>query len=97
MVVIIDGNEVSELQVTSSRSGLTGNTLHSTAIAEEAVCVVVEEVVSGFVEDTTAVSLGNSQTNSVGETLAEGTSGHLNTGCVVSLRVTRSNAVELLK
>lgn len=96
MVVIVDGNKVSELQVTSSGSSLTGNTLHSTAITEVAVCVVVKEVVSRLVEDSTAVSLGNGQTNGVGETLTKGTSGHLNTRSVVSFGVTGGNAVNLL-
>lgn len=80
----------------SHGGGLTGDTLHGAAIAEEGVGVVVEELVAGLVEDTSGVSLGNGQTNSVGETLAKGTSGDLDTGSVVSLRVTGGNAVELL-
>ncbi len=97
MVVIVDTNQVTEFQVTSRGGGLTGNTLHSTAITEVDICVVVEEVVAGLVEHTTAVGLGNGQTNSVGETLTEGTSGHLNTGGVVSLGMTGGDAVELLE
>jgi hypothetical protein len=43
------------------------------------------------------VGLSNSQTNGVGETLTEGTSGHLNTRGVVSLGVAGSDAVDLLE
>lgn len=82
--------------MTSHGGGLTGDTLHSAAIAEEGVGVVVEELVAGLVEDTSGVSLGNGQTDGVGETLAERTSGDLDTGGVVSLGVTGGGAVELL-
>lgn len=96
MVVIVDGNEVTKLQVTSQRGSLTGNTLHGTAITEEGVCVVVDEVIAGLVVDSGGVSLGNSQTNGVGETLTQRTGGDLNTRGVVSLGVTGGDAVELL-
>lgn len=82
--------------MTSHGGGLAGNTLHGAAITEEAVCVVVEQVEAGLVEDGSGVTLGNSQTNGVGETLTQGTSGDLNTGSVVSLGVTGGDAVELL-
>lgn len=96
MVIIIDGNEVAELQVTSHGGGLGGDTLHGAAITEEHVGVVVDELIAGLVEDASGVSLGNGQTNGVGETLAKRTSGDLNTGGVVSLGVTGGDAVELL-
>lgn len=79
--------------MTGSRGSLAGNALHGAAITEEGVGVVVNQVVVGLVEDSRSVSLGNGETNGVGETLAEGTSGDLNAGSVVRLGVTRSNAV----
>lgn len=82
--------------MTGHGGGLAGNTLHSTAITEEAVCVVVEEVVVGLVEGSSGLSLGNGETNGVGETLTQRTGGDLNTGSVVRLGVTGSLAVELL-
>lgn len=96
-VVIVDGNEVTKLQVTGHRGSFAGNTFHSTAITEEAVGVVVEEVIAGLVECTSSLSLGNGKTNGVGETLTERTSGDLNTGGVVSFGVTGSLAVKLLQ
>lgn len=96
MVVIVDGNQVAKLKVTSHRGSLAGNTLHSTTITEEHVGVVVEKLEAGLVVDTTGVGLGHGETNSVGETLAKRTSGDLNTGGVVSLGVTGGDAVELL-
>lgn len=96
MVVIVDSNEVAQLQVTSHGGSLTGNTLHGTAITEEGVSVVVKKIIAGLVEDTSRVSLGNGQTDGVRETLTKRSSGDLNTGGVVGLGVTGSDAVELL-
>ena len=97
VVVIVDSDEIAQLQVTGHGGGLTGDTLHSAAITEEGVGVVVEKLEAGLVVDTSGVSLSNGQTNSIGETLAQRTSGYLNSGSVVSLRVTWSDAVELLR
>lgn len=97
VVVVVDGNQVAELQVTSHRGSLGGNTLHGTAITEEGVGVVVEQLIAGLVEDTTGVGLGNGQTNGVGETLTQRASGDLDTGGVVGLGVTGGDAVELLR
>jgi hypothetical protein len=96
VVVVIDGNEVAQLQVASHGGGLGGDTLHGATITEETVGVVVDKVKAGLVEDTSSVSLGNGQTDGVGETLAKRTSGDLDTGGVVSLGVTGGDAVELL-
>ena len=94
VVVVVDADEVTELQVTSSGSGLTSNTLHGATVTEEEKGVVVDEVVAGLVVHGSGVCLGNSKTNGVGETLTERTSGHLNTGCVVRFRVTGCDAVD---
>ncbi len=95
MVVIVDGNEVAQLQVTSHGGGLTGNTLHGAAIAEEAVSVVVDELVAGLVEGSGGLALSNGETDGVGETLAERAGGDLNALSVVRLRVTGGDGVDL--
>lgn len=96
MVVVVDGNQVAKLQVTSSGGSLAGNTLHSAAITEEGVGVVVNKVVAGLVEDGGSVGLADGETDGVGETLAKRTSGDLNAGGVVRLGVARSDGVDLL-
>jgi len=96
VVIIVDHNEVAQLQVTGHGGGLGGDTLHGAAITEEGVGVVVNEIKAGLVEDTSSVSLGNSQTDGIGETLAKRTSGDLNAGGVMSLGVTGGDAVDLL-
>jgi hypothetical protein len=93
VVVIPDGNQVTELEVTSERAGFARDTLHEAAIAEEAVGVVVDEIETRLVEAGSGVSLGNGKTDSVGNTLAEGASGDLNARGVVSLGVAGGPAV----
>jgi hypothetical protein len=96
VVVVVDGNEVAELQVASHRSSLAGDALHSAAITEEHVGVVVDQVEAGLVEDGGGVCLAHGKTNGIGETLAEGSGGDLDTGSVMGLGVTGCDAVDLL-
>jgi hypothetical protein len=96
VVVVVDGNQVAELQVTSSGSSLAGNTLHGTSITEEHVGVVVDELKARLVEDSRSVRLCNGKTDGIGETLTERTSGDLDSGGVVCLGVAGSDAIDLL-
>jgi hypothetical protein len=93
VVVIVDGNEVSELQVTGSGGSLASNTLHGAAITEEHVDVVVDQLVAGLVEDGSSVLLSNGETDGIGETLTKRASSDLDTG---GLGVTGGDAVDLL-
>jgi hypothetical protein len=97
VVVVIDHDQVAELQVTGHGGSLAGNALHSAAITEEGVCVVVNKLVAGLVEDGGSVPLGHGETDGIGETLAERAGGDLNTGSVVGLGVTGCDAVDLLR
>ena len=95
VVVVVEGDQVAELQVTGSGGSLGGNTLHGAAITEEAVGVVVDKLVAGLVEGTSGLALSHGETDGIGETLAERTSGDLNALGVVGLGVTGGDAVEL--
>lgn len=97
VVVIVDGNEVTQFQVTSHTGGLAGNTLHGATVTEEDVGVIVEQPIAGLVEHGGAVSLGNGQTNGVAETLTQGAGGDLDTRSFASLRVSRGDTSELLE
>jgi hypothetical protein len=80
VVVVVDTNQVSQLQVSCEGGGFAGYTLLSTAIAKEAVGVIVyvlsdgdlwrgfggtDEVKAGFVEDGGGVSLCNGQADGI--------------------------------
>jgi hypothetical protein len=58
--------------------------------------VVVDQLEAGLVEDSGSVGLCHGETDGIGETLAERAGGDLDTGGVVSLRVTRCDGVDLL-
>ena len=59
------------------------------------VSVVVDEVETVLVEGRSQVGLSNGQTNGIGETLAEGAGGNLDTISVTGLRMPRSQGVNL--
>lgn len=96
LVVIVDSNQVTELQVTSCGSCFGSDTFHSTAITKEDKGVVVDQLVARFVEDSGSVGLSNGKTDCICKTLAKRTCGHLNTWCVVGLWVTWADAVDCL-
>lgn len=79
MVIIVDANKVTQLQMPSGGGSLRGNTLHETSISEEHEGVVVDQLISRLVIDGSSVGLGNGKTDGIGETLSKGTSGDLNT------------------
>jgi len=97
VVVVINHDEVTELQMTSSASCLARNALHGAAVAEEAVRVVVYEVVAGLVKDTGSMGLRHRQSYRICETLAQGTSRDFDALGVVSLRMTWANAINFLQ
>lgn len=96
VVVVVDGNQVAELQVTGQRRGLARDTLHQAAITQEAVGVVVDQLEAVTVEGGGGVSLGNGQTDSVADTLAKRAGGDLNAGGVMGLGVAGGDAVDSL-
>ena len=97
MVVIVDHDQVAELEVTSGAGCLACNTLHSTTISEEAVGVVVDQVIAGLVEYSTSMSLSNCETNSIGEALAQRACRDFDTFSIMCFRVSRRDAVNLLQ
>lgn len=96
MVIVVDGNEVTELQVAGSTGSLASNTFHSTTITENGVGVIVEKIKAGLIEDRSSVSLCDSETHGVGETLAKGTGSDFDTRGVVGFGMTRGFATDLL-
>jgi hypothetical protein len=79
--------------VTSQRCSLTCNTLHQASVTQKDICVVVDQVETRLVKFASSMVLGNGQTNSIGETLSERTSGNLNAISIVGFGVTWGNAI----
>ncbi len=82
--------------MTSSASSFAGNTLHSTAISEEAKGVVIDEFEARLVEYGCCVGLCNCETNSIGESLAKRARSNFNTLCILTFWVSRSDAIDCL-
>lgn len=95
VVVVIQTDQVSELQMTCQAGCLAGNTLHGTTVTENDIGVVVDEVKARLVDLGGSVCLGHGQTNGVAEALTQRTSGNLDT-IKLPLRVTWGPAVDLL-
>ena len=70
MIVVIDHDEISQLQVTCGTSSLACNSLHSTSISENAVGMIVDYLKTRLVEDGSSMGLGNGKTDSIGKSLA---------------------------
>ena len=96
VVVVVDGNEVTKLQVTSSAGSFACNTLHSTSVSEEDECVVVDQFKVWLVEDSAGVSLRHGETDCVGKPLTERSCGDFDAWSIVGFRVTRCDAVNCL-
>lgn len=94
-VVVVDGDEVAELEMARKGRSLRGDTLHQATVTEEDIGVVVDELEAVLVVTSSKVGLGDGETNPVGDTLTEGTSGDLNTIGNTSLGVAWGDAVEL--
>jgi hypothetical protein len=59
MVVIVDADQISQLEMSGNARRLTGNAFLSTPISEEAVCVVVGQFKPRFVEYSCGMGLCN--------------------------------------
>jgi len=95
VVGIEENDEIIETEVTGKRGGLGRDTFLKTSIAAENNNMVVENGVLGSVEASGSHLLGHRKSHAIGHTLAERTGGRLDSGSLMELRVSRSDAVEL--
>jgi hypothetical protein len=58
--------------------------------------MVVDQVETWLVEYSTGVSLGDRETDGIGEALTEGTGGYFDARCVVGFGVTGCDGINLL-
>eukprot|EP00053_Salpingoeca_punica_P011021 m.98695 g.98695 ORF g.98695 m.98695 type:complete len:479 (-) comp15561_c0_seq1:53-1489(-) len=95
LVVVVEDNQLAEAKVTSERRSLARHALLHAAIAADDVGVVVDQLEVRLVEASSHVGLGDSETNGVGQTLAERARGDLDTLGEVVLRVAGRLAADL--
>mmetsp|Transcript_70973 Transcript_70973/g.161208 ORF Transcript_70973/g.161208 Transcript_70973/m.161208 type:complete len:282 (+) Transcript_70973:756-1601(+) len=77
VVVVVEGNELSQTKVASIRAGLVGNTLLHASIAHNAVSVVVDQGHPRLVVHRCHVGLSCSQTHGVRNAHTQGARGDL--------------------
>ena len=75
--------------MTGERGGLGADPFHQVAVRDDAVDVVVDDVVSGAVEGGGEEPLGDGHANAIGEALPEGTGSDVNARSVQTLGMTR--------
>jgi hypothetical protein len=96
MVIVIDADKVSKLEVTCHTSSLTCNTFHSASITKNAICMVIDNFKARLIEYSCGMCLSNSKTNGIAEALTEWTGGNFDSGGIMRFGMSGSNAVYLL-
>lgn len=80
-----------------STGSFASNAFHSTPITEKCKGMIVDQLKTWLIEFCSCMGLSDCQADSVGETLAKRTSGDLDTGGILGLGMTRSDAVDSLQ
>jgi hypothetical protein len=96
VIIIIDGNEVTELEMSCHGGSLTGHTLHHASVAQEDIGVVIDQVEAGLVEYGSGVSLGHGKANSICKALSKWPSCNFNAFGIMRFRVAGGSAVNRL-
>ena len=89
VVVVVQGDQLAQLEVTGQGGGFGGHTLLVAAVTHDHVGVVINEGRTRLVELGGQVGFGDRQADGVGDTGPQGARGHFNTGSFEGLRMTR--------
>lgn len=96
MIVIVDHDEVAQLQVTGSTSSFASDALHSTAITEETIGMVIDQLETWLIENGSCMGLGHCKTNGIRESLAEWASSDLDARGILTFWMAGGDAVNSL-
>src|SRR5579871_1389483 len=97
MILIVQINEFSEMQMSGQRGRFLTNTLHQIAIAADCVGIVIDDLVSRPVVPRGKPSLGDRKAHAVAESLPKRPRGNLHAWRQAALRVTGGFAPPLSK
>jgi hypothetical protein len=97
MIVVINADEVAQLQVACHAGCFACDTLHSTPISKEAEGVIIDQLKTRLIEQGSRMRLSDGQTNSIGETLAQGSCRNFDAGSVMGFGMTWGDAVDMLR
>jgi hypothetical protein len=96
VIVVIDSDQVSELQMPRQTSCFARNALLCTSVPEEDICVIVDYLEPRFIESCCGIGLSNGETDGVGKSLAKRASGDLDSRGVMGFRMSWRNAIQRL-
>src|SRR5580765_8623486 len=81
LVVVVEINEISELEMTGERTGLVTNALHKIAVRTDAVDKIINDRKASFVKSCRKMRLRDTHPDAVCKTLTERPRRHLDTRC----------------
>jgi hypothetical protein len=96
MVVVVQADQVTQLKMARLAGSLAGNTFHSTSITKDAVGMIVDEIISRFIEHSAGMGLSDCKANGIGKPLAQRPCRDLNPGSIEGFRVPWCDAIDLL-
>ena len=95
VVVVIESDQLAELQGTGKGAGFMRDALHQTAVAEESVGVVIDDLVAVTVELGGKTLFGDRHADGVADTLPQRTGGCLHAGRIAVFGMTWRLGVQL--
>ena len=96
MIIVVYHDKVAQLQVTGGTCCFASNALHSAAVTENAVRMIVDNLKARFVEVGSGLCLSYCQTNGIGKPLSQWASRDLDSWCILSFGVARCDAIDSL-
>lgn len=94
MIVIIDHDEISQLQMPRKTGSFAGDTFHRTTISKETIRVVIDNFIVRFIVYSAAMCLRDSQSHGISEPLTERARCNFDALCVMRFWVPRGYAVD---
>ena len=88
MVVVIQGNQLSQTQVPGQGAGFSRNPFHIATVTQNHIGVVVHQIAVRLIETTGKMGFRHGQADRIGNALPEGTGGDFHTRSLKVLRVT---------
>ncbi len=88
VVLVVEVDNLAELEVAGNGGGFEGDAFHDVAVGDDAVGVMVDDLVAGPVEGFSQEPFRHGETDTVGQPLSERAGGDFDTRSIAALRVT---------
>ena len=95
VIVIVEKDELAEAQMAGERGGFLADAFHEVAVSADAIGIVIDKGVAGFVEAGGEPRFGYGKTDGISEALAERAGGNFNTDGMAAFGMAGSFATPL--